>query len=155
MGLAITIEIKGDKQAISRLKKLGHTLLNFEDAMKEIGGELKKYYGNQAYASQGGVFNDKWPRLSPRYAAWKAKHYPGAGPLIRTGTMKNSYVFESDRDSVTITNDAPQFKYHQSTAPRHKIPRRATIGVNQDVRTIVQNIIDNDIREKMKKAGIK
>ena len=43
--------------------------------------------------------------------------------------------------SVTITNDAPWFKYHQSSAPRTKIPRRVMIGVYTGMQDDVTNII--------------
>ena len=31
-----------------------------------------------------------WPQLTPRYAAWKQKHWPGRKILQRTGTLRRS-----------------------------------------------------------------
>ena len=43
----------------------------------------------QAFAEQGAYEgNPAWAPLSPRYEAWKAKHYAGKGVLDRTGRLR-------------------------------------------------------------------
>jgi phage gpG-like protein len=37
-----------------------------------------------------------WTPLSPGYAAWKAKHYPGRPLLVRSGALKESLTFDGD-----------------------------------------------------------
>lgn len=38
-----------------------------------------------------------WAPLSPAYAAWKAKHYPGRPMLVRTRALKTSLTWQGDR----------------------------------------------------------
>jgi len=41
-----------------------------------------------AFAQQGAYEgNPAWAPLSPKYAAWKARHFPGANILYRTGAL--------------------------------------------------------------------
>lgn len=147
--MRINVTVKGDQETLDRLHKLGSDLHNFTDAMKVIGKSLATYYASTGFTDQGLPFGDEWAPLSPRYLKWKEKHYAGAGMLIRTGTMQESFEFSSDQNSVTIDNKAKYFKYHQSTAARKKIPRRATMGINEGIRSTIGLIIEQDVRRKI------
>lgn len=46
--------------------------------------EARQFRTEGLYGSGG------WAPLSPRYAAWKARHYPGATILVRTGDLRDS-----------------------------------------------------------------
>lgn len=153
MSMTVTIKITGAREAISRLRRLEGDLKNFSLAMKQIGKEVARYFANEAMASQGGVFGNRWDRLSPTYARWKAKHYPGRPPLVLRGTMQHLFDSTSNTNSATITNLAPHFKYHQSTEARHKLPRRPLIGINSDVKSIVKSIIEADVQTKLRRAS--
>lgn len=155
MSMTISITITGKSETIQKLGKLGTMLLNFQGAMRSIGSELTSYFGNQAFVSQGGAIDERWPALAQSTKVQKSKKYPGAGPLVRTGEMKGSFDFElPDVNSVLIGNTAAHFPYHQSKAPRRHLPRRAMIGTGGQVRTIVGKIIDADVRSKLQKAGL-
>lgn len=148
--LNVTIKITGTSQEIAKLKRLTNGLKDLGSAMKEVGSETKKYYAGQAFASQGGVYGDEWQTLSPAYAKYKTKKYRGSrGLLVATGDMQRSFTFSSTKNSVTIGNDSPVFAYHQSTQARTKMPRRQMLGVNRDVRGIVKQVIEADIKRKI------
>lgn len=150
----ITVKVTGDVETINRLQKLGKSFLNFKLALDKIGEELESYFGNQVFASQGGAIDESWPALSPKYQAWKSKHFPGRGPLIQTGKMQDSFTHRSTASYVEVDNSAPYFKYHQSTLPRQKIPRRAMMGINDPVKSIISDIINADMRKKISQAGL-
>lgn len=152
--LTVTITVKGGDKVNSKLKRLGSSLYNFSDAMKLIGQQAGDYYSNQAFNSQGGVFGSPWPALSPRTLAAKIKLYPQFAnvPLVATGTMKDSFEATTTRQSVVISNTAPYYKYHQSTLPRRKIPRRQMAGINAPIKRIVKMIIQDDIKKKIRTA---
>jgi len=40
--------------------------------------------------------HDKWEKLSPRYAAWKKRHYPGKGILTLTRGLRESMTYPFD-----------------------------------------------------------
>lgn len=156
MSLSLRIEVTNDKQVIAKLKRLGFDLKEFPEAMKEIGKALARYYSGPAFLSQGGVFGQKWASLSPAYQAYKAKEYRAfANSILVRGTgadsMQNEFEYVATKTEVVIGNRAPYFKYHQSAAPRTKIPRRQMMGVNDPVRDIVRDIIDEDVKKKLEK----
>lgn len=59
-----------------------------------------------------------------------------------------------DVNSVTIGNKMDYFKYHQSSAPRSKLPRRVMMSTGGNVKTIIGDIIQADIEGKIEKAGL-
>ena len=150
--MQITIQVKGDKETKAKLQRLGKSIYNLKRAMELIGRDSADYFSNQGFASQGGVFGSPWQPLSARTLSQKNKSYPGRGPLVRTGTMQDSFEYNSSNSSVIVTNSAPYFKYHQSTLPRTKIPRRQTMGVNDPVRRIISQHIHDEIRRKIASA---
>jgi len=61
-----------------------------------------------------------WEDLSPAYAAWKAKHYPTAGVLELTGTLKRSLtvgtvdtIVRKEYGGVKVGTRVPYAVYHQ------------------------------------------
>lgn len=152
--LQVTVVVSGNKEVQEKLKKLGQSFFMLRSAMDSIGDSLEKYYRDVAFTSQGGVFGAKWARLSPKYAARKAKKYPGRSPLVLTGKMQRGFDHEADNSSVRIYNESPHFVYHQSTAPRLKLPRRAMMGVNAPVRATIQKIMKNEIEAKIRRVGL-
>lgn len=48
-------------------------------------------YEEHVFASEGSAhLKGQWKALSPRYAAWKAIHYPGRPILTRTGALRRA-----------------------------------------------------------------
>jgi phage gpG-like protein len=149
--LQISVRVTGTEEVITKLRRLGAGLHDFSEAMALTGTELTGFFSGQVFASQGGALGVRWPTLAASTVMEKLKHYPAYAttPLIRTGEMQHSFRSTPTPTSVTITNDAPYFKYHQSSAPRHKIPYRPMMGINGEVQTIVKKIIQADIARKI------
>lgn len=143
------LEVKGAAEIQQLLTGVGLDMTDLKGAMTEVGDHAKKYFGGQVFASRGGALGQPWPRLSPAYAVQKAKRYPGRPPLVRSGLMQRSFTSKPSPMSVTIGNDAPWFKYHQSSAARTKIPRRVMIGVYSGMQSDVTNIIANALAKKI------
>jgi phage gpG-like protein len=152
--LQVSIRISGTSEEIARLQKLGRSFLANEHLMKVIGEDVSDYYANRGFLSQGGVFKETWSPIKRSYALWKSKHYPGAPPLVRTGKMRRSFRARYSQDSVVIENTAPYFKYHQSSLPRKKLPRRQMMGINSAVREIVRLRVKAEVSRKIKEAGL-
>ena len=150
--MRIDIIVKGDKETKAKLNRLGKSIYNLKNAMELIGRDSARYFSNQGFSSQGGVFGSPWPPLSTRTLTSKNKSYPGRPPLVRTGQMQNSFEFNASSSSVVIGNTSPHFKYHQSTLPRRKLPRRPTMGINDPIRRIITEHIHNEIRKKIASA---
>lgn len=152
--MQVTITIRGSSEVKSRMRKLGVSLYDFSTAMQKIGEWAARYYASQGFISQGGVYGNVWPRLSARTVYAKSKLYPQHvnTPLVASGKMKDSFMFTSNKEQVIIGNKMPYYKYHQSTAPRHKIPRRQMAGVNDPIKQIVRSLIREDIARKLRVA---
>jgi phage gpG-like protein len=152
--LQITVKITGTREVIDKLRRLDVGLFNFSEAMSDIGDEVKSYFSGQVFASQGGVIGVVWPTLAVSTMLYKRKHYPqyATTPLIRTGAMQGSFTSAPTSNSVTISNSAPYFKYHQSSAPRTKIPYRPMMAINDDVTNTVRRILQVDIASKIESA---
>lgn len=145
MSLQITVTIHGSKEVQRKLDRLGARLLDLSWSMDKIGSSLASYYANYGILSQGGVFNNKWVRLNQQYAFRKAMRYPGRPPMIASGKLAKSFTSKSTSNSVMVTNEASHFKYHQSTRSRTRLPRRQMMGVNDPVRKIVRDLINDDV----------
>jgi phage gpG-like protein len=150
--LELSIQIKGSKETRAKLRRLGTSLYDLRSSMADIGKKSAEYYSNQGMNSQGGVFGNRWAPLKNRTIARKAKKYAGRPPLVATGKMRDSFTYAPSSRSVLVGNSAPYFKYHQSTLPRKKLPRRQMLGINAPIRTLVREIIKDEVYRKIQAA---
>ncbi|PYE13342.1 virion morphogenesis family protein [Williamsia limnetica] len=122
--------------------------------MDAVGRATINYFSGQVFASRGDTINggQRWQRLNDSYAAQKAKDYSGRPVLVRTGHMQSSFKHKADDSSVVVRNTAKYFPYHQSSAPRTKLPRRVMIGVYQgmqaDVTATIAAALSKKIRDR-------
>lgn len=158
--ISVNVTISNYEDITDKLTKLGQSLYMFDSAMASIGKALVDYYSVVGFNSQGGVFDDGsggsgvWAPLASAYAAWKAKKI-GTPILVGTNVphMRDQFDYTADSDSVYISNTADYFKYHQSSESRSSnLPRRQMIGTNDDIRSIINDIIDADIKQKIASA---
>lgn len=149
MALRITIKVTGDKKVMRKLAVLRRAGLNMPRAMDEIGEKAIDYYGNDAFATRGRVYGGAWQELTPAYKKWKEKNYAGRGILQLSGEMQGGFFARSSDNKVTIDNRSPIYKYHQSSAPRTKMPRRQMAGVNEPIKRIVKEAIRRDITRQL------
>lgn len=150
-GISVAVNISGDAKFMSKLSGLMPALLDWTEALDKAGSDMVAYFSEQPFKSQGGVFGTPWAALSPRTIAIKSELYReyAAQPLIATTTMKNSFEHSATSTHLEVTNSAPYFVYHQSTAPRHKIPRRPMFAVNDDVKGIIQDAFESNLATKI------
>lgn len=83
------------------------------------------------FNSEGSYSGDRWQALSPAYAAWKAKRYPGKPILQRTGDMMAGFtqrpfaVEVIENDFMVIGSADPKAKFHQHGGGR--LPQRKIV----------------------------
>lgn len=90
------------------------------------------------FESEGGFGSGRWSPLSPRYAAWKAKHYPGRGILVRTGEGRASLTSGPQVRAITPTtmvigSAVDHLRYHQRG---DGVPRRRPVELPASERAI-------------------
>lgn len=143
--MQINVQMTGDREAIARLKRIGNGVLHLKPSMDEIGSYLTGFFSGEVFASRGGVIGEPWARLSARYAARKAKEFPGRIPLVRTGLMNRSFKKDAGQMSVLLYNSSNHFDFHQLGTS--KMPARAMMKVDAARQQRIVKIIDNHISE--------
>lgn len=105
-----------------------------------------------------------WTPLNERYAAWKARFYPGAGILVRTGAYFEAAttpggahnVIEVGRDSLTYGVEGLDYPvYHENAKEGSRLPRRpvfALLAEDQELTTHVAETMAQFITEKLTHA---
>lgn len=149
MGLNLEIQVRGDKETIRRLTAAGESIHRLPDAMRETGVYLRGFFAGEVFASHGGVIGLPWPRLSARYEAAKTRKFGAQPPLVRTGLMQRSFRSSFSDNSARVFNTADYFKYHQSTLPRTKIPRRAMMDIDDTRARVIGGIVRKDVDRKL------
>lgn len=135
-----------NKDVTLKLKKLADSLGHWESSMRAIGKAYKQYYATKPFASRGTVFGEQWPALKASYAAWKARKYPGAPILVRTGLMAKSFAFRAASDQVTLFNETDYFEKHQKG---EGVPQRVSMALNDELELMAQDIIYKDLERKV------
>jgi phage gpG-like protein len=149
MPASIRISIVGDKKIIKKLNKFSDQLLNFRVELGEIGKDLLEFYSNQVFTSQGIALVGKWKKLNEQYRNRKGREFPGAGILQREGTMRRSFQRTTTRNALTIFNETDYFKYHQSSEPRTKLPRRQMIGITNEKKRVIVDILQSGLQKRI------
>ena len=149
--LGISVNIKGDAEAMAKLAKVGESIEDFKEALEIIGEAMVHYFSHDVFDSHGAQFGPAWQQLSASTRAQKAKHFRAYTnvPLVATGKMQQSFEAEAEARKLTVTNTAPYFVYHQSSAPRVKIPRRQMMGIDTKMKALIKSTIEADIATKL------
>jgi phage gpG-like protein len=151
MILSVEVNLVNSNLVGDKLEELTTSLSNFKNELSEISGLLKKFYNSDVFASDGQALGQRWAPLSQPYATYKGNKYGfGKGILVASGKMQGSFVTMSNSTMMTVTNTAPYFKYHQSSAPRSSnLPRRAMIGFNFATNKIIGDVFQAGIEARL------
>jgi phage gpG-like protein len=131
--------IEGEQQLSRVLLGLSAELQDLRQPFNSSAEYLKRTFSRDAFSTQGRAIGERWKRLSPATVAEKARLGYLSGPLIRTGTMQNSFASIVQTDQAVVYNTAEYFKHHQSNRARGPwLPRRAmmALGANQRVEIV-------------------
>ena len=129
----ILIKVKGDKEierAYSEMEKKFEQPR--EPMVRTADLMLREILRN--FASQGRLFGEPWPPLSPITLGIKRRlGYGDRPPLVRTGLMKRSFRRNLSDKYRTLILDNPisYFPFHQLGAPTKRIPRRTMLKLDR------------------------
>lgn len=129
----ITVTVDGEQQMHAWLSRFTDTIKDFRPIWPDIAREFWAIQKEQ-FDSHG---HGNWAPLSPRYAAWKAQHYPGQGLLVREGTLRNAATGGTGHTMQEAPNTlelgwkvAPYWIFHQRGTGR--MPRRKVIDLREE-----------------------
>jgi hypothetical protein len=141
--LVITGHLEGDVLIQRQLEGLEDRLLDMTPAWPAV---LRVFRGimRAAFASEGGSTGQPWAQLAESTAKEREREgFGGRHPILaRTHTLERALTTEGGGSIIVqqpryfaVAVDVDYFKFHQSKAPRRKLPRRAPINLTQDNKT--------------------
>jgi phage gpG-like protein len=145
--ITVDISVTGLNESLTMIDNLKAAVEDVSMEMQDIGDHLMRFYSNDVYDSEGGAFGHQWKPLSPSYALEKMKRWGSNTILVASGEMKNSYALQTSSNSMTISNSAPYFGYHQQGTSR--MPQRVLFDVDGERLDYITNTILNGIIGKL------
>ncbi|WP_029136171.1 phage virion morphogenesis protein [Nakamurella lactea] len=148
--MRLLIDIDGDQQLHRQLLRWTDRLTDASPAFDRMASTVATIE-QQQFSSQGGYGSGGWSPLSPRYRAWKMRHYPGKPILERTGALKRSLtdrpfgIEQINETEMTIGTEVPYARYHQRGTDR--MPRRRPLELPASGRTQLVKILQRFIQE--------
>jgi phage gpG-like protein len=136
------IVARGDVERFKKLLDLRQaSIKDFSEPLRLWGVYLTEVYA-PGQINRGGM-PVKFVPLSPRYARWKALHYPGRPILIRTGAMQRGYTFKSTATRLTVDNRQPYWIYHQTGT--RKMPARKVFQLDEEDYRLLRTMIKDHV----------
>jgi len=131
MPTLISFDVSGSNAVLQGLGQLEKALQDLRPFWRDVFAP--KYFavvqdlfatGGRPRAPGGQWSGGAWTSLSPKYAVWKAKNFPGKPILVRTGALKDSVtwsgnglgpggVFQPEPQFVIVGSAIPYAPAHQ------------------------------------------
>lgn len=156
MPVSLHLELGGDVQLHRTLERFTEAVGDMRPAWgairdRFVAMERRQFETEGAYASGG------WSPLSPRYADWKAAHYPGKTILRRTDELFASLtegpaVYVAESSFMVIGTDVEYAAFHQRGGPN--LPQRRPIELPESERDAWAQIMQNHIMGAALDAGV-
>lgn len=127
----------GDRQLDRSLARFSEFAADMRPAWEAIADDFAKVERRQ-FATEGAAYSGGWPALSPKYGAWKARHYPGRRILARDGDLEASLtqrpfgIEAIFRHLMVIGSDVFYGAFHQHGTGR--MPQRRPVEFNESTR---------------------
>jgi len=100
MGVDIKIKVVGSERVQRVLRTVDTKIKNFRPIWDDVGdyvrGVFKRQFSSQGASGQTGA----WEPLTPAYAKWKEKNYPGRPILVMTGQLKRSVIQKGSSGNI-------------------------------------------------------
>lgn len=149
MAEVVEFTVEGLEDLGARLERVADGIQDLSGAFDEIGHFLVGFFSGEVFASRGQVIGEPWPALSDAYAAEKAREFPGAPPLIRSGLMNRGFREESRDQSVLIYNTQEYFDRHQLG---DGVPQRIVMKIDDTRQNKIVSIVEDDVERKVSRA---
>jgi phage gpG-like protein len=149
----ISITISGDKEVIKKLGDLQRIFGSWKSELRDSTDFMKKYYSTRVFDLEGQMFGQRWAPVKPAYDTFKRTHAMLFGTLQFSGKMQGSFDSQVGDTEAEVSNSASYFVYHQSSAPRTKLPRRKMIGIDETQKRYVLQVFRQGVTDKIKQAG--
>lgn len=148
MGILLTFDFYGDTQLERTLDRFAAGAEDATPAWEAIADRFVHVERRQ-FATEGKSSSGGWAPLSPKYAAWKAQHYPGKpilqreGHLVRSLTRRPLGVERIEPQEAWLGSDIDYGAFHQRGAGN--LPRRRPVELTEAERRLWVKILQRFI----------
>ena len=136
---------------------MGRELSDFTDAWPGVRESIRGMFAAQFPTEGAHGASGKWAPLTARYAAWKARRYPGRKILELTGLLKGSLtsaghpdeVVQESKTSLWVGTAVPYAQYHQFGTPIMR-KREIVSLTSRDVASMAMAVhrkVDRDVNK--------
>jgi phage gpG-like protein len=149
--IKMNISLTGVKEFEGTLDRIQSVLHDFTPELREAGEWYMNFIQNDVWETEGGAIQENWASLNSRYAASKAKRYPGRGVLEASGRMRNAWKLYTTSQYALIENSTDYAIYHQGGTSR--IPQRMFVKFTQDVKSTIYDIFEKGVLKRIQNAA--
>lgn len=148
--LKVHVNIRGDKETIARLNKVGDELSDWSSTLTKVGDLLLRIYEVRQFQTIGAYAGSRWAPLKPSTVRSKAKHFRGKDILQATETMQHAWDKMITPRKISFYNTTDYAHWHQTGTSR--MAQRPLIDVNKRVKDDIIEVFKIDLTEKLTKA---
>lgn len=155
--LNIKLEFDNEVQFSRTFTRFVSQLRDLRDVWPAVVIDLREITQEQ-FTGQGVGDSGQWAALSPRYAAWKRRHYPGKTILRRTDRLIESLTGNKLDSIVNLRPDHLEFGtrvpyaiFHQRGSGKQK--RRKIFDLNERQRTRIMKSIQRRLLTAGQESG--
>lgn len=142
-----------DERPLKRALVVYERVQDLSPAFERILPLLQQYTESYLAAEGAHEGNPRFAPLSPRYARYKAKRYPNAPILTRSGRMRQSLagittdsIADITPDTLTYGTRVPYALYHQTGT--RKMPKRPPLKLSKPLSTRILTAMRNYLIEQ-------
>lgn len=134
--VSLNVTVLGEEQVNARIDRFVNQVKDWRIVWEDVEDEFWNIEKDQ-FDTQG---HGGWEPLSPRYAAWKAVHYPGQPLLVLSGELRSAvtggagrFVRREPMQMALGWQGVPYWRFHQ-TGTRN-MPQRKVVDLTGAGRT--------------------
>jgi phage gpG-like protein len=147
----ISIKIEGQDQLTNKLNNALNSLDDLKDIFSDVGTKMVDFFSTEPFLSQGGIYGQRWDKLTPAYLKQKEKKWGGGkGVLVASGEMQNSFVSKPTSMSVVLMNTSHVFVFHQLGT--EKMPQRVMMLLDDTRAEMVLDTVAKLLQPKIESA---
>lgn len=155
----LRMEVAGEAIVSRAIGRFAGVTSDLRPAWRDIADDFLKVEERQFESAGAQGTGGAWQPLSPAYAAWKARNYPGmpimqrSQRLFRSLSERNAdHIEESRPDELVLGTRVPYAGYHQVGAGA--LPQRRVIALNDTIRRRWMKFIQRYLVEEAKRQGL-
>lgn len=159
MSVEIELSVKGDEQLQRSFSRFADGIDDLSEPFREVARDFREVVERKQFDSEGAYGSGGWEPLSPKYAEWKGRNYPGRPIMVLSGDLRESLT---GRNKWTIEDIQPlQLRlgtadpiagYHQEGTSR--MPQRRLIDLREDDKSRWMKIIHEYLVGRARKEGL-